>query len=265
MSLRKILENLAVGFNMQIKFINLNLWESGKLKDNTLNFLKRERPDILSLQEVWQCSKILEHIEIENLKKLLNLPHSVFSSTFSTIKNWEKIVWGNAILSRFPIKNHHTTFFVGSYLDNYVPKVKGDFSDLPRSFVSAEISINNTRLNVVNIHGVWGFNGEDNPNRLKMSMAVINEIKGKTNVILSGDFNTRPYTKSIKNIEKYLTNVFKDELITSFNIKRKNHPGDYSTAVVDMVFASPNIKAISHICPNVDISDHLPQICVFEI
>ena len=153
---------------------------------------------------------------------------------------------------------------MGSYLDNYVPKVKGDFRDLPRSFVSAEISVNNTRLNVVNIHGVWGFDGEDNPNRLKMGKAVINEIKGKTNVILSGDFNTKPHTKSMRNIEKYLTNVFKDELTTSFNMKRKNPPGGYSTAVVDMVFISPNIKVISHICPNVDISDHLPQVCVFE-
>lgn len=250
---------------MQMKFINLNLWEGGKLRDNIIKFLQQEKPDILNLQEVWQCSKTLEHIEIESLKQLLNLPYSVFSSAFSTTKNGTKIIWGNATLSRFPIRNHHTTFFVGEYEDYYIQKVKGDFSDLPRSFLSTEIELNEKILNVINIHGVWGFDGDDNPNRIKMSAAVINEVKGKTNIILSGDFNTKPHTKSMRNIEKYLTNVFQNELTTSFNIKRKNPPGGYATAVVDFVLVSSDIKVISHIQPNVDISDHLPQVCKFEV
>ena len=73
-----------------------------------------------------------------------------------------------------------------------------------------------------------------------------------------------PHTKTIQNIEKNLKNIFKDKLKTTFNLKQKNlHP--LSTIVVDMIFASPDLKIIETYCPNVDISDHLPLVCVLEI
>ena len=58
--------------------------------------------------------------------------------------------------------------------------------------------------------------------------------------------------------------MFKDELKTTFNMKRKTDPG-YAAAVVDMIFISKNIEVISHDCPQVDISDHLPLVCKFNI
>ena len=47
-------------------------------------------------------------------------------------------------------------------------------------------------------------------------------------------------------------------------MKRKTDPG-YAAAVVDMIFISKNIEVISHDCPQVDISDHLPLVCKFNI
>ena len=97
-----------------------------------------------------------------------------------------------------------------------------------------------------------------------MSKIIRDQIKDKENVILAGDFNVRPDTKTIHNIEKVLKNVFKDELVTTFNMKRKTNPG-YATAVVDMIFISHNTAVVSHSCPPVDISDHLPLVCEFNI
>ena len=250
---------------MQIKFISLNLWEGGQLKENIIGFLQKEKPDLLFLQEAWQCTKAIKHIEIERLKRLLNIPYVVFAPSMATRENGKKIIWGNAILSKLPILDTHTTFFSGQYTDNYVQKEKGDFRDVPRNYLYAKIKAKGNILNAVNIHGIWDFHGEDNPKRLKMSETVIKEIRNKKHIILSGDFNTKPHTKSIRDIEQYLKNIFKGELTTSFNMKRKDPPGNYGTAVVDMTFVSPDIKIIFHSCPQVDISDHLPLVCQFEI
>lgn len=47
-------------------------------------------------------------------------------------------------------------------------------------------------------------------------------------------------------------------------MKRKTTFG-YATAVVDMIFVSGDICVTSKSCPKVDISDHLPLVCEFEI
>jgi endonuclease/exonuclease/phosphatase family metal-dependent hydrolase len=119
-------------------------------------------------------------------------------------------------------------------------------------------------LNIFNIHGIWGLDSKDNERRLKMSKIIVDEIKNKENVILAGDFNVNPNTKTIENIELYLKNVFKDELKTTFNMKQKVGKG-YVTSVVDMIFVSKYINAIRHYCPDLDISDHLPMVCILEL
>ena len=174
-----------------------------------------------------------------------------------------KVDRGNLILSRFPIVNKNDVFYdvpYGIYFDDG----KQDFSIFPRTIQHAEIQAGNQAVNVFNTQGIWGLDGDDNTRRLRMSKIIRDQIKDKENVILAGDFNVRPDTKTIHNIEKVLKNVFKDELVTTFNMKRKTNPG-YATAVVDMIFISHNTAVVSHSCPPVDISDHLPLVCEFNI
>ena len=119
-------------------------------------------------------------------------------------------------------------------------------------------------LNIYNTQGIWGFHGNDNQRRLNMALTIVNKIKDQENVILAGDFNVYLNTKTIKNIELYLKNIFKNELKTTFNMARKEN-SSFATAVVDMIFVSNNIKIVGHYCPNVDISDHLPLVCTLEV
>ena len=90
-----------------------------------------------------------------------------------------------------------------------------------------------------------------------MSEIIVGEVKNKKRVLVMGDFNLRPNTKTIYNIEAHFVNVFKGEMTTSFNMKHKTNPG-YGTAVVDMVFASSDLKIASKSIPEDDISDHKP-------
>lgn len=251
---------------MIFKFTNLNIWLGGKLLDSVLDFLSKENADILTLQEVFNGSgNELPKNErtIEILKNELNYKYSFFSKCFMDEATQGKVDRGNAILSHFPIIKTADVFYDRPY-GTYSENRPQEFPFFPRTIQHAEIQINNKIVNVFNTQGIWGLDGNDNERRLQMSKTILNQIKGKKNVILAGDFNVKPNTRTINNIEKVLKNVFKDELKTTFNMKRKTNPG-YATAVVDMIFISKNIEVISHDCPQVDISDHLPLVCKFNI
>lgn len=252
---------------MKVKVINLNLWFGGKLFDSALSFIVKENPDILLLQEVYDGKdssfpKNLRTLEI--LKKELNLKYFYFSPAFlEKLKDGKKVERGNAVFSKFPIKSKNTIFYDIPYAEYEEYKLT-DYSFIPRNLQHVVIRIEDKNYNVFNTQGIWGFDGRDSKRRIEMSNTIIKATKDKENVVLAGDFNVNPDTKTVENIEHYFVNVFKDELTTSFNMNRKSNIG-YATAVVDMIFISRNLKAVSHYCPNVDISDHLPLVCTFDL
>lgn len=255
---------------MKIKFISLNIYEGGLLFNKISDFLKEENPDIIVFQEVNNGidPKLPNNLRsIQVLTELMPDYYYFFAPEILLRYPEGKIDIGNAIFSRFPIRNQKTFFLNVPYGEYDTVSIGEDFSKHPKNMQCCEIQVGNKMLFVCNLHGIWGLDGIDNDDRLKMSEIIIDQIKGKENVVLGGDFNLKPNTQTIKNIEKHLVNVFKDELENSFNLNRKNlekFPG-YATAVVDMLFVSKDINLISHHCPDVDISDHLPLICEFEV
>jgi endonuclease/exonuclease/phosphatase family metal-dependent hydrolase len=250
---------------MKIKFVNLNILDGGKLKNEITDFLHKEKPDILTLQEVWQNPKTKELINIDEFISGLGLNYFYFSPAFGTYRFGPYIVWGNAIFSKVPIIKTETKSFDFPYTDNYIPKIEGDWNDTPRNIQYVEIDMNGKKINVFNVQGIWGFNGDDTDRRLSMGKTIAKLIKGKDKVILAGDFNVQETSKTIGLIEKYVTNIFKKERITSFNMLQKPPGSGYKEAIVDLVMITSDIKVISHIQPNVNVSDHLPQVCEFDL
>ena len=258
---------------MKIKFITLNILHGGELLDSILEFLNKEDPDIIALQEVCE-SKDLSLPKNLRTTSVLTEYYKNYTLKFAPEQLWIKegnVEIGNAILSKFPIISHKIEFFDVKY--GYYPESpeKTDFSKDPQNLQHIEIDIHGTTFNIINVHGIWGFDGEDNPRRDVMSSVITRRIKNLSNVVLSGDFNTRPYTHAIKNIEHYLRNIFKDELKTTFNVPRrlknihKQNETGYASSVVDMIFMSPQLKIVDHYCPAVDVSDHLPLVAILEI
>lgn len=255
---------------MKVKFISLNVYEGGLLFDNIFKFLKQESPDIVVFQEVMDGKdKSLDRNirTIEELKSFFTDWNFYFAPEFMLVDDGLKVEIGNAIFSKFPIMKSWLNDFGIPYGEFDVNPSNGDFSTHPKNIQCCEVDIKGQIYTVCNLHGIWGLDGGDNPARLKMSDIIVEQIKDKERVLLAGDFNLKPNTQTIKNIEKYLTNVFKDELKSSFNLSRKNlekFPG-YATVVVDMLFVSSDIELLTHSCPQVDVSDHLPLICEFEV
>lgn len=254
---------------MAIKFLCLNLYDGGLLWENIIDFLEKEKPDILALQEVnhTQRSKLAHnHQTLANLAKFYPKYFYHFAPEFVYSQDNHPIEIGNAIFSRFPIIDSAVRFFGIPYGEFPRDPADYDYSKHPKNMQICQLDINQQIYTLANLHGIWGLDGGDNPARLAMSQIIVEEIKSKPKVILAGDFNLKPNTQTIANIEQHLVNVFKDELDNTFNLARKdlvNYPG-YATAVVDMVFTSSDIQIINHICPQVDVSDHLPLIMEFE-
>jgi endonuclease/exonuclease/phosphatase family metal-dependent hydrolase len=250
-----------------MKFISLNLWPVGELFDRIVDFLDQEQADLLFLQEVYNGTDSaipLKFRAFEELKKHLKLPYGEFAPTFFDVDvpGAERVDQGNAVLSRFPLQSREPIFYDVPYGERQ--NTPAGFPFNPRNLQRVTAEIHGQTVYLFNTQGIWGLDGGDTDRRLQMSQKIVNEIKDVSPVILAGDFNVKPNTQTIYNIEKHLQNVFKDELVTSFNMNWKTNPG-YATAVVDMVFVSPTIRVTSHHCPQLDISDHLPLVCELEL
>jgi len=252
---------------MKLKLINLNLFEGGLLFERAFDFIDSYRPDLICLQEIFdgQTPNLPSNLRTTQLlHQHFSDYHLFFSPEFIAIRDEGKIPIGNAILSKFPFITQSTIELSQPFGEYLSPPADKDWSHHPKNMQQVHLVIGGLSLDLFNLHGIWGLGGDDTPARLKMSQIIIDQIQDMENVILSGDFNVKPNTQTIANIEQHLTNVFKDELTTTFNMKRKTNPG-YATAVVDMVFASPHIQIISKSCPQVDISDHLPLVVEFDL
>jgi len=253
---------------MKIKILTLNIW-GGELLGNIIKFIRKENPDIVLFQEVNNGTNDLDSKfrSFDILKKEIGLSYCAFEPLFLDVWSTNKIPQGNAVFSRFPIENQKAIFFDIPFGEFSLKDGKNDVSKnqfLPMGILKANVNVNGKNIYTYSLHGIWGFDGEDNARRLEMSRIIVDEIKDKENVILAGDFNLKPHTKTIKNIEKYLDNVFDEELISTFNMKHKKLPG-YATAAVDMILISKHFKVTSHYMPDIDVSDHRPLICEVEI
>lgn len=250
---------------MKLKVIQLNIWR-GQVLDNAVEFFKKEDPDIITLQEVYDGKdKTLAspYRTFEYLQETFPNFHAVYSPQFGDLTTYGQIEEGNAIFSKFPIVSHDTTFFDIPYgtFDNHA---KTHFDDNPQSVLHGKLDVNGIEVNVFCVHGIWGYDGKDSARRLKMADTLLAVSTGVKNVIMTGDFNMDPDNESANKIAKNLVHVFGSELTSTFNMKHKKDPG-FAKAAVDMMFVSPNIKVMEKESPNVDVSDHLPLVATLEV
>lgn len=252
---------------MRFKFVCLNLWFGGKLWNNVVEFIRKENPDILALQEVLKSDdrKLPPNYRtIEELQRLFDYPHLHNAPAFvSTRQDMPFAEFGNAVLSKFPITKAETIFYDVPYDSDYAEM--HDFSFTPRNLEHVEIDLGTKKLNIFNTQGIWGFDGNDTPRRLKMSETIRGAYRGKENIVLCGDFNTDQTAQAMTKIEKDLKHVFKGELATSFNMRHKPADSGFARAVVDMIYVSPEMRVVEHYSTDADVTDHVPLICSLEI
>lgn len=252
---------------MKVKVISLNIW-GGKLLQNVIKFLRHENADILMLQEVYSShdhTLTAQYHTYEVLGEKLQYKNSHYAKAFVEDYEGKDVIQGNAVFSKFPLSKVSVTHYAAPYGKRIDKRPYYHLTPRNLQHVIARIGVKDVHL--LNTQGIWGEDGLDNPARLAMSETILNEVDNNTPLVLAGDFNTQPDTQSIGLIEKKLISIFKNELKTTFNLKQKNlekYPG-YATAVVDMMFVTPDITVVEQYVGQNDVSDHVPLISTLEI
>lgn len=247
-----------------MKLISLNTWGGRAGKENLLKFFENNKKiiDIFCLQEI--SSAPYEHQQSG-------------SAGEKDIIQDDILVYAKQEISKILVD--HSSYFHPHHLENYglmtllhknilikksgdifVFKYKGfipedDIGHHARNIQYFTFNLDGKEITVINFHGLWNGRGKtDSEDRLEQSKKIISFIETlKGEIILCGDFNLRPDTKSIKMFEDFgLINLVKENNITSTRTsfyKKEEKFADY-------IFVSKGIKVNEFKVLSEEVSDH---------
>lgn len=246
-----------------MKIISLNIWGGRAGKKQLLDFLaKHKDTDVFCLQEVWAAP--YEHLD-GHLAGGLNINHEVI------------MVYGLQEISA--LLDTHVAYFKPHHLDHYgllmmvkkdlhvveegdvfvykerghIPE--GDVGNHARNLQYVTIQTESGIRTIMNFHGLWNGMGKgDSDDRLLQSDRVIHFLKTKNHpLVLCGDFNLLPTTKSLKKFEDFgLRNLIAEYGITSTRTSFYKKPEKFA----DYAFVSSEVILKSfQVLPD-EVSDH---------
>lgn len=244
-----------------MKFIQLNIWH-GNLRYNLVSFLKKEDADIVSLQEVpaGLNSNFAYFGICDKLKKELNYKYSFYSPTMKGRFHGKTVSEGHLILSKYPITYTHD-FAIGGKVKNN--SIFSDRESNTRVVQHAKIKAKGEVINIINYQGyfIWGTKegNKITESHCQKILQYMNSLNPKEKIILSGDFNLTPKSKSLEIINRYYSN-----LVLKYRIKTTRNELSVPQEPVDNIFVNDKVQVKSLKVPKVYVADHLPMIMNFE-
>ncbi|GAC1391677.1 MAG: endonuclease/exonuclease/phosphatase family protein [Candidatus Saccharimonadales bacterium] len=243
------------------KLMQLNMW-GGRLEKLITPFLVKEQADILCLQESISLTRGRNSgffLTIEQIQDTLSLSNVCVAPVFAFDYMESEARFGNAILSKFPIKKSEVLFTHLSYKDKFV---FGQDNNNVRNFVHTELLIQGNRCHVITHHG---FHVRDHkngtPETVEQMTQLSNYIKQLTGpVILTGDFNLAPTSPSLHILNDHLKN-----LCIEHNISTTRNSLTTKTEVCDYIFVNNDITVNNFSVPRDIVSDHLALILDFTL
>lgn len=242
-----------------MKLLQLNAW-GARLGHQVADLLKEQSPDIACLQEVieFEGDAVL-CASLGDLQESGAFKESFHSPVFSFNMTNKPAHFGNAILSLAPATKTETIFTNLEY--------KADFS-----FESDDYNIRNlqhavfehagTTLHILNHHGhhvrTHKNGNEETIRQMRQIADYLQTLDGA--VILAGDFNLAPHSKSLEIINELLENQsVKHELSTT------RTPLTSKTEVCDYIFTSSSIRVQDFRMLDTVVSDHAALLLDFEL
>lgn len=259
-----------ISFNIGIKIDNSK--KVGK-------FIESQKPDIVAFQEIMRHfdeSVFDMYKSKERIEKIIGkrLPYSFFGPLWISKTIWKNgkirrnfngfVEQGNEVLTKFPIIEAANEFYYKSYsLDS--DRTDFETEDHARAVQIIELNVNEKKLQILNLHGLYSKNKIDNKRTIAQCKYVLNAAKRKNiPTIIAGDFNLFPNTKSIQVLNQEFRNLINEYQITS---TRPDFSDDHDVGnnVVDYIFVNNKIKVNNFQVFKTNISDHFPLILDFEI
>ena len=243
-----------------MKLLSLNMWQ-GRIGSILLNHLKSMDLDFACMQEGvdYKGHSLGLVCPYQNVGSVLDLENQFFSKLISTKLGSKSLGFGNVTYSNIPFTQTSTIFTRGEHKEDY-DFDKDDYNI--RAFQHVLIDINNKKLNILNHHGhhidSHKLGDEETERQVKQISDYIKTLEGA--VILCGDFNLSPESKSIRLLDKSLRNLSVENKLTTTRSKLT-----YKNEVCDYIFVNDKVKINSFAMDETIISDHNALIIDFDI
>lgn len=259
----------VMSFNVRV--FDLYMWTKEKTTRNQIfEFLEKEDPDVLCLQEFYHKNKQLKHYEfttLDTLVKLLSAKnyHVHYTTTLRKTDNWGLITF-----SKFPIINKGVVPF----------KNQGDnasiFTDLKIQDKTVRVFNNHLasiKLGKRDYKTMKTINEQDYSNMFNKSLGLLKKVKNgfvkrslqadlieqsieqsPFPVIVCGDFNDSPTSYTYKTIKGDLNDTY----IESGSGLGRTYIGEFPSFRIDYIFSDSTLKSSNYITHPVELSDHHP-------
>ena len=215
--------NLHNGFNTQGE-LNMEAIARG---------IEDQDPDVVGLQEVSRGWAINGPTDMaEWLSHRLDMPY-VFGPTAGPM-------WGNALLSRYPI--------VAFQAIELSPR---DLR-LQRGFILADIDVGDGQLlRVLNTH--WHHSEDEGAIRQAQAFQMVEYLEGSDAIVLIGDLNARPNAPEVQILRQAGLQDVLDGVTPRFT-----SPSDVPEKQIDYILISNGLTITGSSVPRTTASDHLP-------
>lgn len=256
-----------------VRNFDLYNWTNNEeTRDNMMDLIGFENPDVLCLQEFYS-EKRGSFNNIQRILDKVDFEDYYFGETFTLKEGFRK--WGLSIFSKYPIVNSGLVNFENATLLN--------------AFVFSDILINMDTIRVYNMHlQSISFNESDyqffkevkeQPQWSSNSVKVLQKIKFSTQmranqaknmkahsevfkgkIIFAGDFNEPSVTFTYNTISKNLQDAFAKK---GFGFG-KTYVNPSPFLKIDHILMDKSFKILSHRIIKKEFSDHYPVIVTFE-
>jgi len=221
----------VMDFNIQEGFSTDDIWSL----ETTARTIEAHDPDVVFLQEITRGWLVMSSVDqVRWLADRLDMHYAYAGNSHDGL-------WGNAILSRFPIASERSTVFSTT-------------ANLRRGAVAAEIPTDSGSLLVIATH-------LDNPRkatavRLEQIQEFIAFWGGAKPAIIGGDFNADPGSEEWQAMIDggFVDAAGADTVTTSEDDRR-----------IDYLWVTPDLAIESYTVPDVRVSDHRPVVLTVSL
>lgn len=235
-----------------MKIFQLNVW-GGRLEKQIASLITEQDPDVICLQEAISIEggSAAFFLTVEEIAELTGM-QAIFSPVISFKLMNRTAGWGNAILTKLPVKSHKTVFTGKQFIEHFDTLESEDYNI--RNLLHAELESDEGPVHVLTHHGhhvpAHKNGDEETMRQCKIIADYINKLDGK--IILTGDFNLAPHSDSLEQINALLRNA-----CIKHDIKTTRNQLTHKTEVCDYIFTSDAVNVQDFaVLPDM-ASDHL--------
>ncbi len=200
--------------------------------------IRNENADIVVMQEVYGVYSDGSEGQSDAIASELG-----FNSFFAGALKLSKCIYGNALLSRYPIVSANTIPVPSDALR----KPGRYFED--RCIIDAVVSTPEGELKIIGTH--FGLQPEEAQSSVKKVCRILDTTDMPT--VFLGDLNLHPDSKILDPIRHRLCDS--DSFYVGNNF---TYPSDKPNEKIDYIFVSGNITVKNVVIPRVIAADHLP-------